>query len=152
MVARLSLVSLALWITGFAGRADEISLASCPEAVRVTIESRLNGGEVDEIKKVAVGDHVLYLVEIDLRGFREIKLQVRGDGSLQKYVEEIRFHELPESVRAEVTPLLVGLKRVDDVEKVIIDGQTRYHVEIKSPQMPDQDLVFDENGAVFSQK
>lgn len=147
---RSSLVAACL-IAGVAA-ADEIPLDACPEPVRAMILAHIQTGKIDEIKKVEIGDRALYLVEIDLKGFRHIKLQIRGDGTLQKSVEEIRYNDLPPSVRAAVAPFVAVRGRVHDVARVVVEGEIRYQVEIKRPKMPDLDLVFDVEGSVLSQK
>lgn len=158
MAKRVSrwLRGLGLWAVCFAAllplHGDEVRFAECPPAVRSTVERNLLGGKVDEIMEIRINDHALYLVELDLKGFRDAKLYVAGDGSLRKIVEEVRLRHLPESVRRAVEQHLGGRAHVDDIEKVTIGENVRYHVEIEEPRQPDRTLVFEEDGAISSSK
>lgn len=133
-------------------RADDVPLTDCPEPVRQTIELHRKSGKLDDIKRFSIGDHVLYLVHFDLKGFRDLRLQIRGDGTLQKSVEEIRRPDLPEAVRKSLDPMLVKGAHIEEIEKVIADGVTRYRIEIEKPHVPDQVVLFDEAGALVSDK
>jgi uncharacterized membrane protein YkoI len=131
--------------------ADDIKLHECPLAVRTTIERNLLGGKLDEIKEIRIADHTLYVVEIDLKGFREAKLYVAGDGTLRKTVQEIRFKDLPEPVRAALNRYTKKGK-VEDVEMVYINGKVQYEVEIDQPKGPDRIITFDADGTVTDEK
>jgi len=132
--------------------AEEIKLSSCPDPVRATIQAHLHRGELDDIKRIEVEDRVLFLVEIDLKGFRDLILHIAGSGKLLKSVEEMRLPDLPPPIREAVGKILVEKGRVEEIEKVITDGRTEYHVEIERPKLPDVKLVFDEIGTLLSQK
>jgi len=132
--------------------AEEISLDSCPDPVQATIRSHLRDGKLDEIKRLEVEDRVLYLVEIDLKGFRELTLHITGTGTLQKSVETIRMSDLPQAVRDAVSKTLVGKGHVEDVEKVVVEGRIEYRIEIERPKTKDVVYVFAEDGTPLSQK
>lgn len=132
--------------------ADDIKLKECPAAVRQTIEQNLLGGNVDEIKEIRINDHVLYIVEIDLKGFREARLYIAGDGALRKIVEEIKLRDLPVPVRQSLDQYIKRPAQVEDIEKVTIEEATQYHIEIKQPKIPDRTLIFEEDGSISSDK
>lgn len=132
--------------------AEEVSLDSCPDPVKATIRIHLRDGRLDDIKRLEVEDRVLYLVEIDLKGFRDLTLHINGTGVLQKSVEEIRMPDLPQAVRDAVTKTLAGKGHVEEVEKVFVDGHTEYRVEIERPKDRDVVYVFAEDGTLLSQK
>lgn len=150
--AAARLCGLLLFCVVSSGRAEDVKLVDCPEPVRATIATYGKNGKLDDIKKFSIGDHVLYLVHFDLKGFRDLRLQVRGDGTLQKSVEEIRRQDLPEKVRAALNPILTGGGHIEEVEKVIADGQIQYRIELEVPHKPDQVMVFDAEGGVLEQK
>ena len=80
----------------------------------------------------------MYIVEIDLKGFRGAKLYISGDGTLRKTVEEIRFKDLPEPVRLSVSGYATRKGKVEDVEKLIINGAVLYQDEIEPTKGKDQ--------------
>jgi len=132
--------------------AKDVSLSDCPEPVAAVIREHLKRGKLDEIKMVRSGERTLYIVEIDLAGRLDLKLHITGSGKLLKSVEEISYADLPEAVRETLSGMRFGLSRIGDVDKVVVDGATRYHVEVKRPGRPDLDLVFEEDGSIMSQK
>ncbi len=131
---------------------EEVHFTSCPVPVQSVILANLTGGKIDEIKRIEIENRVLYLVEIDLKNFKEIKLHITGSGVLQKSIEEIRPQDLPPAVRGAVDAILAGRGRIKDVERVVVEGRVEYHVEIGRPQLKDTKLVFDEAGTFLSQK
>jgi hypothetical protein len=132
--------------------ANEVSLSKCPAPVAETIRLYLERGELDEIKRIRVGERELYLVEIDLPGGCDLKLHVAGSGKLLKSVEEIRHADLPEAVREALAGMRFGLSWIDDMDKVCVDGITRYRIEVKRPGRPKLELVFEEDGSLASGK
>ncbi len=136
----------------FTSQAEKARLSKCPPSVQETIKRNLLGGKLDEIKAIRINDHVLYLVEIDFKGFREAKLYISGDGTLQKILEEIRLRDLPEQVRLSVEQQVNRRAQIEDIEKEIIDGRVRYRVEIDPPKQRDRIVVFEENGTISSDK
>lgn len=149
--SRFRVAAIALVAAVGSARADDVQLTDCPEAVRQTIEANQNG-KLDDIKRFSIGDHVLYLVHFDLKGFRDLRLQIRGDGTLQKSVEEIRRQDLPEVVRKMLEPMLVKGAHIEEVEKVIVEGEVQYRIEIEKPHLPDQVVTFDEAGTLLNDK
>lgn len=132
--------------------ADKIRLRDCPPAVRETIERNLLGGDLDWIKEIRINDHALYLVEIDLKLFKEAKLHISGDGTLRKTLIEIRRQDLPPAVLASLERLIKRRGQIEDVEKEIIEGRVRYQVEIKRPKQPDRIVLFEEDGTIALDK
>ncbi|MDF1823622.1 MAG: hypothetical protein P1U68_03210 [Verrucomicrobiales bacterium] len=132
--------------------AEKIRLSKCPIPVQSTIEKNLRGGKLDEIKAIRINDHVLYLVEIDLKGFRGAKLYIAGDGSLRKILEEMRLRDIPEPVRHSVEQQVKRRAQINDIEKEVIEGKVRYLIEIEHPKQPDRIVVFEEDGSISSSK
>ncbi len=128
--------------------ADKIRLRDCPPEVRETIERNLLGGNLDWIKEIRINDHALYLVEIDLKLFKEAKLHISGDGTLRKTVIEMRFQDLPEAVRHSLERLVKRRGQIEDVEKEIVEGKVYYRVKIKRPKQPNQTIFFEEDGTI----
>jgi hypothetical protein len=145
----LCLACLAFTLTALA---EKVRLSECPAPVRATIEQNLLGGKVDGIKAIRINDHVLYLVEIDLKGFREAKLYISGDGNLRKIIEEIRLRDLPEPVRQAVEQQVKRRAQIEDIEKETIEGRVRYRIEIDPPKQKDRTVVFEANGSISFDK
>ena len=146
------LLGLAIALALIEGEAKERKLEKCPPAVQQTIRKNLLGGELDKIKEIRISEYVLYIVEIDLKGFRGAKLYISGDGTLRKIVEEIRFKDLPEPVRLSVASYATRKGKVEDVEKVLINGEVLYQVEIEPPKGKDQVFLFEPDGSLSSEK
>lgn len=132
--------------------ADDISIDSCPDPVKATILAHFREGKLDEIKRLEIEDRVLYLVEIDLKGFRDLTLHINGTGKLLKRIEEIRLPELPQAARDAVARALDEKGHVEEVERIFVDGRTEYRVEIGRPKAKDVVFVFAEDGTLLSQK
>jgi len=151
--ARALVVVAVSSVAALSGVAEELELSECPSEVQSTIRENLRGGKVDDIERFRIEGHTLYIVEVDIEGFRDLKLHISGSGALRKSVEEIRFRELPRPVREALEgyrKLLGG--SVDDVEKVTVEEETRYHVEIEQRGEPDRHVVFEADGSVASSK
>lgn len=143
---------LACFLAALPARADNLRLKELPAAVQATIQANRLGGNVEKIKEIRINDYVLYLVEIDLKGFREATLYIAGDGALRKVAEEIRQKDLPEPVRLSLERHVDRKAHIDDIEKVTIEGEVRYEVEIEQPKRPDRILIFEEDGTIASDK
>ena len=152
-VARLAVGCLALILLApVTSRAENVSLDSCPDPVKATILPHLREGRLEDIKRLEVEDRVLYLVEIDLKGFREITLHVNGTGILQKSVEEIRQPDLPVPVRDALARILGGNGRAKDFEKVVTVDRIEYRVEVERPKVKDVVYIFAVDGTLLGQK
>ncbi len=145
-------ILLATLLATVAADAEEVTLDACPDPVRATIQAHIHDGRLDEINRLEVEDRVLFLVEIDLKGFRDLTLHITGTGSLQKSVEEIRLPDLPQAVRNAVAKVLEAKGRVEEVEKVVTEDRVEYRVEIERPKVKDVVYVFAEDGTLLSQK
>lgn len=145
-------LSAILLATVVVANAEEVMLDACPDPVRATIQAHVGDGRLDEINRLEVEDRVLFLVEIDLKGFRDLTLHITGTGSLQKSVEEIRLPDLPQAVRNAVAKVLEAKGRVEEVEKVVTEDRVEYRVEIERPKLKDIVYVFAEDGTLLSQK
>jgi len=152
-VTRLAVGCLALILLApVTSRAENVSLDSCPDPVKATILPHLREGRLEDIKRLEVEDRVLYLVEIDLKGFREITLHVNGTGILQKSVEEIRQPDLPVPVRDALARILGGKGRAKDFEKVVTVDRIEYRVEVERPKVKDVVYIFAVDGTLLGQK
>ena len=63
-------------------RADDIKLEQCPAAVQDTIRSNARDGRIDDINLITIEDRALYVVEVDLKGDKDLKLHVGSDDKL----------------------------------------------------------------------
>jgi len=145
----IAVVSLAASVLA---AAEEIKLSECPPEVQATIREHVKARKIDEIHRIEIEGHTLYLVEYDVKGFKDGKLHVTGAGVLRKCVEEIRPGELPDAVRVALEPYLEGRAHIDDAERIVSEGRTRYYVEIERPRLPDRRLVFESDGTIYSSK
>lgn len=116
------------------------------------IFSNLQDGKIDEIKRIEVEDRVLFIVEIDRKAAKDLKLHISGIGDLLKTVEEVRLRDLPEPVLSAIASLTTNGGRASDVDRVVIDGRVEYHVEVKRPKGPKLRFAFDEAGLLLGQK
>jgi len=132
--------------------AGDLKLSECPPEVRATILANLGKGDIDDIHRIRIEGHTLYLVDIDLKGFRDGKLHVSGTGVLRKSVREIRKKDLPPVVLDNLASFLKGRAHIEDIEQVFAEGKTRYHVEVEHPRQPDRHLVFEADGTIASYK
>jgi hypothetical protein len=62
--------------------ADEVPLASLPQAVRETIEMEKGDGVARSAESYGWGNVVIYQVEIDVEGVPELELQIAENGKL----------------------------------------------------------------------
>lgn len=149
---RFFAVCLACSLTASLSHADDRRLRECPTAVQSTILQNLLGGKVDEINEIRINDHSLFLVEIDLKGFKDAKLYISGDGTLRKALVEIRLQDLPEAVRLSLQRLVKRRGQINDIEKEIIEGKVRYRIEIEQQKQPDRTVTFEEDGSLSLDK
>lgn len=148
----VAVLALALVAVSGAEASQKVALSTCPEPVRTTIYDNLHGGKVDEIKRIAVDDRVLYLVEIDRKGAKDIKLHISGGGTLLKTVEEVRMRDVPPGVRESIDTITAAGGRASDIDRVVIEDRVEYHVEIKRPKSRKLRFIFDESGYLLGQK
>lgn len=142
----------ALLLATAMANAEEVTLDACPDPVKAIIVAHLRDGRLDDIKRLEVEDRVLYLAEIDLKGFREITLHINGTGVLQKSVEEIRQPDLPVPVRDALAKILAGKGRAKDFEKVVTTERIEYRVEVERPKVKDVVYLFAVDGTLLGQK
>ena len=62
---------------------EAIALDKCPKKVQETINKEAEGGKIDEIEKVTIGEKVVYEAEITV-GEDKYELTISSDGKLLK--------------------------------------------------------------------
>jgi uncharacterized membrane protein YkoI len=142
-----SLIALSLAAFSFAD--DDISLHQCPPSVQETIQKNLRGGKLDDIEKKHHGDRSIYVAEVELPGRdddNDLELHISDDGRLLKSIEDIDLKDTPPAVRDALRNF--GGK-VDDVDRVEMDGQVTYHAEIDRNNDDDLDVVVAADGKVI---
>jgi uncharacterized membrane protein YkoI len=142
-----SLIALSLSAFSFAD--DDISLHQCPPAVQDAIQKNLRGGKLDDIEKKHYGDRSTYVAEVELPGRddnNDLELHIAEDGRLLKSIEDIDLKDTPPAVRDALRNF--GGK-VDDVDRVEMDGQVTYHAEIDRNNDDDLDVVVAADGKVI---
>lgn len=142
-----SLIALSLSAFSFAD--DDISLAQCPSAVQEAIQKNLRGGKLDDIEKKHHGDRSIYIVEVDLPGRdddNDLELHIAEDGKLLKLVEDIDLKSTPPAVRDTLRNF--GGK-VDDIDRVEMDGQVTYHADFDRNNDDDIDVVVTADGKII---
>ena len=130
-------------------KADDIKLEQCPAAVQDTIRANARDGRIDDINLITIEDRALYVVEVDLKGDKDLKLHVGSDGKLIKTREDAALSDAPDAVQDAVKKLVPAGGRVDDVDKEIAAGKVTYHVEIDRPNAADLDAVVADDGTVI---
>jgi len=140
---------IALSLSAFSFADDDISLNQCPPAVQDTIQKNLRGGSLDEIEKKHYGDRSIYVAEVDLPDRdddNDLELHVSEDGKLLKSVEDIDLKDLPAPIR----DALRGFGgKIDDIDRVEMDGQVTYHAEIDREKDHDLDVVVAADGKII---
>ena len=149
---RWAAVVLVLVLLGSPALADKVKLSECPYPVQLTIQENLLGGKVEKIKEIRINDYVLYLVELDLKDFKEATLYIAGDGTLRKVLQEIKLRDLPDPVRRSIEMQVKRRGHIDDIEKEIVDGKVRYLVELERPKEKDQVVIFEADGTISFEK
>ena len=122
-------------------KADDIKLERCPAAVQDTIRANARDGRIDDINAITIEDRALYVVEVDLKDDKDLKLHVGSDGKLIKTREDAALSDAPDAVQDAVKKLVPAGGKVDDVDKEIAAGKVTYHVEIDRPNAADLDAV-----------
>ncbi|MGA7391741.1 MAG: hypothetical protein WBL40_10000 [Terrimicrobiaceae bacterium] len=100
-------------------RADDIKLEQCPAAVQDTIRANARDGRIDDINLITIEDRTLYVVEVDLKGGKDLKLHVGSDGKQIKTREDAALSDAPDAVQDAVKKLVPAGGKVDDVDKEI---------------------------------
>ncbi|YCM42740.1 PepSY-like domain-containing protein [Verrucomicrobiaceae bacterium 227] len=126
----------------------DIRLHDCPASVQKTISNHARGLRVKEVEYIRVEEQTVYIAEIRIEKGRDLEIFVNGQGALLKTSEELRIHELPQTVLSAARAM--GGK-IDDVEKVTRKGSVvTYEVEIdRKKGFKDLDVVFSPSGKVL---
>lgn len=126
----------------------ELRLDECPHPVQATVNANARGGHIDEVDLIGIEGKTIYIAEVELPRYRDLKVYVSGNGALVKTLEDISLRESPEAVRTAVQGLAGS---VDDIDKETNGETVTYHVEIDRAGDPDLDVVLTVNGAILSQ-
>ncbi len=129
--------------------AEDVPIRQCPEQVLRTIRGHVGTGRIDEVKTVRMENRFFYLAEIDLPGERERMLQVGGDGTLMRIVDEVRLGELPRSVKSALAPFLTEGSAFGCAERVTGSDQTVYCIDLGLVDDVDLHLVLGEHGEIL---
>jgi uncharacterized membrane protein YkoI len=124
--------------------ADEsvaVKMADLPPAVKKAIHEQAGKATVDSIEKVTDGGEITYEVEIG-RGGRARGFTLDENGGLLD--SEISLADTPPAVR-EAIKKVAGTGTVDDITKVIEDGEVSYDADI-TRDGKERTLTVDEKG------
>lgn len=130
--------------------ARPVQLADCPEPVRATIESKRQGGAIDEIDAHAIEGRTLYVAEIELAGDRDLTLHISPDGTLLSVREETGLEAVPEAARRLVQEKAAGAE-IDEIEKETTGKTVVWRVEIDRKDARDLVLKFDGEGKLLGE-
>lgn len=129
------------------------ALEAGPAPVREVVLKALNaGGTLDKFRVVRRGEQTLYIADIDRTGDRDLKLNVRADGSVAKSVEDLPVAELPEAVGKALKDLAGVDGQIDDVKKVTEGAAITFKAEIDRAGKTELDVIVSADGAVLEQK
>jgi uncharacterized membrane protein YkoI len=143
------LIPLAIASTTIAAQAVEVRFKDCPAPVRATIESKLQGGKLDDIDRVNRNGVTRYIVDIDGPGRRDITFHLTPAGAVIFTSEDIRLSEAPKGVRTAVANLLKNGWTVDDVDRETTSGTVRYRVDIDRRNQRDIEYLIGPKGKIF---
>ncbi|WAC19737.1 hypothetical protein OVA24_21190 [Luteolibacter sp. SL250] len=140
---------IALSLSAFSSADDDISLNQCPPAVQDMIQKNLRSGKLDDIERKHYGNRSIYVAEIDLPGRdddNDLELHIAEDGGMLKLIEDINVKDTPSAV----TDALRSFGgKVDDIDRVEVDGQVTYHAEIDRENDHDLDVVVAADGKII---
>jgi len=101
---------------------DDVRLSEVPEAVRAAIARQLKGAEIKDIERDRDDGRIVYEVDAEAKGDRDIELKIDADGHLIREEREVDADELPPAV-AEAVKKLVGQLDYDDIEMRLEPGR-----------------------------
>lgn len=132
-------------------------LDACPAPVRETIVKAaaaadgLAAGRVARVRAVRRGEQTLYIATIDREQDRDLKLQVRADGSVAKRIEDLPISAAPEPVRQSLAALAGPDGGIDDVKKITEGDTVVFKAEIERATGPDLDVKAGPDGTILEQ-
>lgn len=152
----IALAPAMLWAEPAAPKKGTPALAALeagPAPVReVVLKALKAGGTLDTFRVVRRGEQTLYIADIDRAGDRDLKLNVRADGSVAKSVEDLPVAELPEVVGKALKGIAADSGHIDDVKKITEGAVVTFKAEIDRPGKPELDVTVSAEGAVLEQK
>lgn len=143
------LIPLAIASTTIAAQAVEVRLKDCPAPVRATIESKLQGGKLDDIDRVTRNGTTRYIVDIDGPARRDITFHLTPAGAVVFTSEDINLSQAPKAVRTAVANLLKSGWKVDDVDRETTAGSVRFRVDIDRRNQRDLEFLIGPKGKVL---
>lgn len=152
----MALAPAVLWAEPEAPKKNTPALAALeagPAPVREAVLKALGaGGALDKFRVVRRGEQTLYIADIDRTGNRDLKLNIRADGSVARSIEDMPVEELPEAVGKALKGLAGDSGEIDDIKKVTEGGVVTYKAEIDRNGKPELDVVISAEGTVLAQK
>ncbi|RYD41640.1 MAG: hypothetical protein EOP85_12370 [Verrucomicrobiaceae bacterium] len=143
------LIPLAIATTTIAAQAVEVRLQDCPAPVRATIESKIQGGKLDDIDKVTKNGTTRYIVDIDGPARRDVTFHLTPAGKVIFTSEDISLSQAPKAVRAAVAGLVKNGRKLDDIDRETTGGAIRFRVDIDRRNQADLEFLFSSKGKVL---
>lgn len=134
-------MTLPLLCTTAALAQRDIPTADVPQAVQQAVTARYaNAHDIDWEKH---GNY--YEAEVEIKGQPDIHLLLDANGTVVAEKHEVKDKRLPAAVEKAIQAKYSGY-RVDDVDRIVRNGQTYYQVELDALMKRDVHLVFTEDG------
>ncbi len=143
------LIPLAIASTTLAAQAVEVRLQDCPAPVRATIQSKLQGGKLDDIDKVVKNGTTRFIVDIDGPARRDITFHITPAGQIVFTSEDISLSQAPKAVRNAVAKLITSGRKLDDIDRETTSGTVRFRVDIDRKNQRDLEFLISREGKVL---
>ncbi len=137
-------------ITSFANARD-VRLEDCPQGVRETIATKLDGGRIDDIESRIRNGKTRYVVEIDGPGRRDLTIHLNPSGRVISESEDFTLSQCPAKVRNAIVKLLTGNSgwSLDDIDRVTNSKGMRFQIDVDRRGQRDLEIVISSNGKVI---
>lgn len=130
----------------------DVNFNSLPNKVRNALEDFLNeADEIVSIERVTKGGQVSYLIEVDTGDDGdELKILIGQNGVIIEAEEDLDINELSQKLRKAVNKLLKDNFVVEDIDRIVEDGEVTYRIEIENTKTGTNTTVtLDKNGIVI---
>ncbi len=131
--------------------ARDVRLADCPDGVQKSIESKLNGGRIDDLESEIRNGKTRFVVDIKGPGRRDLTIQLSPSGRVISESEDLTLKQLPAKVRKAIRNV-VAMKAgwsVDDIDQVTNSKGVSFHIDIDRRGQRDLELVISSSGRVI---
>ena len=146
----IAFLVILIFVAG-SSRAKDVSLSEVPAAAKAAIEREAKGFKIGDIEQDTDNGKVVFEVDIDKNGDKEIKLKVADDGTLLEIEEELNNDEVPAVVLSAAKKSLGDLE-IGDIEKRYRPGRnTFYRIEAETDDL-DIELEIAEDGTILSKE